>query len=82
MFEPLPTLPGGIEFESSALADASSHKWLGVEILIAFGRLLLLQRGAASAVWACVSWRTQRPHEVRGGLELLEGYFDIGESGG
>ena len=37
---------------------------------------------AASVVWACVSWRTQRPHEVRGGLELLEGYFDIGESGG
>ena len=82
MCEPLPKPPCGIESQLSALADASSHKWLGVEIMIAFGRLLLLQRGAASAVWTCVSWRTQRPQEVRGGLELLEGYFDIGESGG
>ena len=82
MFEPLPTLPGGIESPLCALADASSHKWPGVDIQKAFGRLLLPQLVAASVVWACVSWRTQRPHEVRGGLELLEGYFDIGESGG
>ena len=82
MREPLPKPPGGIESQLSALADASSHKWLGVEILIAFGRLLLLQLVVAAVVWACVSWRTQRPQEVRGGLELLEGYFDIGESGG
>ena len=82
MCEPLPKPPCGIEPQLSALADASSHKWSGVDILKAFGRLLLPQLVAASVVWACVRWRAQRPQEVRGGLELLEGYFDIGESGG
>ena len=82
MWEPFVNPPCGNEPQLSALADASSHKWPGVDILKAFGRLLLPQLVAASVVWACVRWRTQRPHEVRGGLELLEGYFDIGESGG
>ena len=82
MCEPLPKPHGGVESPFSGQADASSHKWPGVDILKAFGRLLLPQLVAASVVWACVSWRTQRPQEVRGGLELLEGYFDIGESGG
>ena len=82
MCEPLPKPPCGIEPQLSALADASSHKWLGVDILKAFGRLLLPLLVAASVVWACVSWWPQGPPKLRCAIAILEDYFGIGESGG